>query len=266
MLPFVQSPEAPWSAPKPQYWKMPLPSLKLFLMTHVLNSLCSGDKRASVVRRVVQYITQVYPGKPLGPSCKPVSALLGPSNRNTEGRVSRWGISQGQSKHGKQRPLSAPRWPQLPLVLVKPYSPLNFPDPKYLSPERNQISLTASGPSLLFCRVCNYPPGGGAGKRSLFQSFSRNLKNRPITLDTQDANERQGNCWADPEQVRENESQLSEALPSRETPFPEASAAADTKPSFPFGTMKAATSLSSALTISLRRTPRSYKRMLIPTA
>lgn len=31
-------------------------------------------------------------------------------------------------------------------------------------------------------------------------------------------------------------------------------------------TMKAATSLSSALTLSLRMTPRSYKRMAIPTA
>lgn len=164
MLQFVQSSGASWSSPKPQDWKMLLPFLKLFLMTHVLNSLCSSDKRSSVVRRDVQYITQVYPGKPRGLICRPVSALSGPTNRNTDGRVSRWGISQGQPKHGKQRPSSDPCWPQLPTVLLKPYSSLNFPYTKYLSPERNQISLVPRLPSCCFAEYVITPLGKGKPK------------------------------------------------------------------------------------------------------
>lgn len=73
---------------KPQYWKMSPAFLKFFLMTHALNSLCLNDKRTTVVRRGVQGLTQVYPGKPQALICNSVSALFSPTNMDTDGRAS----------------------------------------------------------------------------------------------------------------------------------------------------------------------------------
>lgn len=120
---------------------MLLAFLKLFLMTPVLNNPCLSDKGTTVVRRDVRCITQVYPGKPQGLICNPVSALFKPSSTDTDGCVSWSGFSLGQSKYAKQRSLSAQCCLQLPTAFLNTQFFLNILHSEYLSPDTNQISF-----------------------------------------------------------------------------------------------------------------------------
>lgn len=97
---------------KPQYWKMLPVFPKLFLMTHVLKSLCLGDKRTTVVRRDVQCITQVYPGRPQALICNSVSALFSTTNMDTDGCVSCSRLLTGPIKTWKTKAFITQSWPQ----------------------------------------------------------------------------------------------------------------------------------------------------------
>lgn len=135
---------------QPQYWKMLPAFLKLFLMTHVLKSLCLGDKRTTVVRRDVQCITQVYPGKPQALICNSVSALFGPTYMDTDGCVSCSRLLTGPIKTWKTKAFISSMLTTVPTVLLMLHFSLCFPYREYLSPERNQTSFRAYDLSLLF--------------------------------------------------------------------------------------------------------------------
>lgn len=135
---------------EPQYWKMLPAFLKLSLMTRVLNSLCLSDKRGSVVRRDVQCIAQVYPGKPQALICNPVSALFSPTNMDTDGCAGCSGLLPGPIKTWKTKAFISSALTTVPTVLLKSHFSFDFPSTEYLSPERNQIAFTAGDFGLLF--------------------------------------------------------------------------------------------------------------------
>lgn len=107
------------------------------------NSLCLSDKRITVVRRDVQCITQVYPGKPQALICNSVSALRSPTNMDTDGCVSCSRLLMGPMKTWKTKAFISSVLTTVPTVLLKPHFSLCFPYTEYLSPERNPISFTA---------------------------------------------------------------------------------------------------------------------------
>lgn len=128
---------------KPQYWEMLPAFLKLFLMTHVLKSLCLGDKRTTVVRRDVQCITQVYPGKPQALICNSVSALFGPTNMDTDGSVICSRLFTEPIKTRKTKAFLSSMLTTVPTVLLMSHFSPDFPYREYLSPERNKVSFRA---------------------------------------------------------------------------------------------------------------------------
>lgn len=133
---------------KPQYWKMFHAFRKLFLMTRVLNSLCLSDKRTTVVRRDVQCIIQVHPGRPQALVCSSVSALFSPTNADADGCANCSRLLPEPIETWKTKAFRGLVLTTAPKVLLKPHFSLEFPYAEYLSPERNQISFTAKDFSL----------------------------------------------------------------------------------------------------------------------
>nr|KAF6433868.1 hypothetical protein HJG59_008918 [Molossus molossus] len=156
-----------WGLPTATYWKMLLAFLKLFLMTHIIKSLCLSDKRTTVVRRAVQCIAQVYPGRPQALICNSVSALFSPSSMDTDGRVSFSKLLTGPIKTWKTKAFISSVLTTVPTVLLMPHFSLNFPYREYFSPERNQISFRAYDFSLLEKGIAHF----GKGKMKPFLPF-----------------------------------------------------------------------------------------------